>query len=643
MSHRKNFTTKYLFSTFGILLILVLLLALNSIMRNVNIRLDLTEDKLYTLSKGTRNILKGLENKVTLRFYRSKKENLMPVYLHSFVKRIEDLLEEYVENSNGKLVLEKYDPLPDSDAEDSAIMDGISAQLTEDGNKFFLGLAVTCPPNTSTLPIFSPMHENTLEYDISSAITEVAWVEKTVIGIITQLPVMGESASPYFIQRNQVPKPPWIFVQELQKKYEVRNLGTDIPKIPADINLLIIIHPKNLSEQTLFSVDQFLLSGGRLIIAVDTYCIVEAKTSPVAMFEQQTPQPGTSSIPELFSAWGIELDENKVVIDFDYAMRDLNNINQAPYPTVLNFTESLNESDDVTIANLKSLNMIFAGAFKGSPEDGICKTILVNSSERSQMLASFMAESPSSILLENFTSDNTKKDLIIRLSGTFKTAFPDGPPEKENKKDNKESKQKNVPKGEKDEDKMLRESSKESSVLLISDVDMLFDYFCVTRHKIFGADIIEPFNDNLNFIENAVDQLSGENDLIAIRSHKVTGRPFTRIIKMQAAAQEKFQKEISEIEDKREAAERRLAQLQQTKEKNQRFILSPEQKKEIENYRTEVARTNKELKRLRKKLRKEIDKLQFNIQAVNIALIPGLIVLFGIGLCFYKDRRRKKR
>ncbi len=634
MKHTSNFFRKYVYSFTGVVLIIALLVAANAIFQRIRVRADLTEDKLYTISEGTKNILSKLKSQVTLRFYCSGNENQMPVPLRGFAARVEDLLKEYVAASKGKLVLEKFDPTPDSDAEDSAAMDGISGQPMPDGSKFYLGLNVNCLDKNVSIPVFLPHEENSLEYNITRAIYEAAQAKKPVLGILTRLPVMGGNMMPFM--QNQQPKPPWIFVQELKRNFEVRSIENEPEKIPGDIDVLLVMHPQNLPGKTLFAIDQFLLSGGRLIVAVDPFCIAEQRTSIQGMMGQQT-MPGSSSLPALFSAWGLDMEKDKVVVDMENSTRNTNTAEAEGYPAVLNFANIKDASGEPSMAGIQHLNLIFCGSLKGELKDGLSKKVLLASSRKSQLLNSFMAQAPYAQILKDFQSDDRQNDLIVRIHGKFKSAYPDGPPKEDSKDkkdgENKEDAAKPAPKDS------LKESAKESSVVIVTDVDMFLDEFCVSKQKFLGRSFIQPFNDNLIFIQNVAEQLSGDNDLISIRCKKVKERPFTRLEEMQAKAQEKYQQKIMELEEKKQKAQERINQLQSAKSDSQKFILSQEQKDEIAKFKAEMAGTNKDLKALRKEFRKDIDGLMFRYEIANIALVPLLVVLFGLAVFAYNRIR----
>jgi ABC-type uncharacterized transport system involved in gliding motility auxiliary subunit len=631
-----SFLQKYLFSTVGILALLVLAIALNALVRRVAWRVDLTADRLYSLSPGTRNILAGLgeeigpDGKVTLRLYRSRGENAMPVWLRGFADRVEDLLGEYVENARGNVVLEVLDPTPDSDAEDAAGMDGVSGQNLPNGSRFFLGLSVRCLDRSSTLPFLSPMDEAKLEYDISRAIYESTRQRQPVLGLVSTLPIMGGEVTPYAAMHRR-PKPPWIFMQELQRNFTVRDLGAAPAGIPAEIDVLLVVHPRDLADEAAYALDQFVLRGGTMIVALDPHSIAEARTSPEAMMGQA--MPGASNLPGLLKAWGLEFS-SQVVADLDLAMRGQREDGQIEsYPCVLAAREFAG-AQDVVMAAMTHINLVYAGAFSGEPAAGLTMLPLLASSRNSQLIEPFMAESTGSVLLKSFAADDQVKPIILRLAGRFPTAFPEGPPAKAGADDATIAGQAAA---------HLGEATADGAVILVGDVDFLADEFCVTRQNIFGQSIIRPFNDNLAMIQGMVEQLAGGQDLISIRAKQVRERPFTRIMKMQAEVQDRYQAEINKIEEQREQTQVRLNELQRARSDANRLALTAEQQEEVRRYEQQIATANQSLKQLRKELRADIDHLQLRLKAVNIAGLPLLVILCGIGVWWIKRRRAARR
>jgi len=559
----------------------------------------------------------------------------MPVQLRSFAERIRSLLDEYVRYGNGNIVLEEFDPSPDSDAEDAAAMNSISGQTMPNGEKLYLGLSVSFLEKTVSIPFFSPHDESIIEYNITNAISEATSANLKKIGVITDLPVFG--GGPRAFSRRGGANIPWIIIGELQKRFEIINMN-NVEKIPDDLKALLIIHPKNISDNTLFAIDQYLMRGGRILLALDSYCLAESRNSPQAMMGQ-SPPPGSSNLKRLLESCGLEFSQNMVVADLGNSMRNLNmpETNESVFPTVLDIRNFENETGDPAISGIKHVNMVYAGAFTGNPATGLKLHKIILASKNSALIDSFSSELSGAQILREFKKDSKEKILAAKLSGKFKTIFPDGAPvaKENNSPDNKNEKSTT------NNTEHLKESP-ETTIVLLSDVDMFSDEFCVSRQNFLGSTIVQPFNENLIFLQNIIEQLAGDPDLLQVRSRKIRQRPFTKIVNKLSEAQDKYQKEIVQLEKTREEAEAKINQIQRGKTGDKQFILSKEQKAEIDRYRKEASITAKKLKETRKELRKEIDKMQFNIQLINTAAVPLALVFIGIGI-WLNGRRRRSR
>ena len=639
MASSKGKLQSYLYSSIGIVFMAALMIAINIIARELHFRTDLTEDQLYTLSDGTKKILSAIKSPVALRFYCTRSQNEMPVYLKGFAKRVEDLLEEYRIFGNGKIRIEKYDPLPDSDAEDAASLDGIDGQLLASGEKIFLGLAVNCIDTTLSIPFLSPNNENTLEYDISRLIYRVANPDPLTIGIMSALPVMGSAAGGGGMPpQMQAQEPPWVFVSELKKDYEVRELEMTVDSIPEDISILIAHHPKDLSETTQFAIDQFVLRGGKLIAFVDPVSVIESQQSPQDMMRFR--QSNSSTLDKLFSAWGIGFDTNKVVADMTYPTRTGGRSGQAQSsPTVLSLDSRAVNDKDIVSSSLENIILAHCGAFTGEPVEGLTKTVLLKSSLQSQLVDSFKANLPAESIVKDFQAEGKEFEIAIRLVGKFKTAFPDGaPPKVEDSSSDTNGDELNSDKETATD--FLTESSDASAVILIGDVDLLYDDLWVQKTSFFGQTIHQVFSENNSLLQNAIEQLSGDNSLISIRSRGITNRPFLVVKEKQLEAEEKYKEEIRRLEEELAEAQKKINDLQRTKkDQSQRFILSPEQTKELEKFREKRVEVNKKLKDLRKQLRRDIDRLETKLKLYNIGLMPVLVSISGI--TFGLIRRKK--
>lgn len=622
----------------GLLALLAILIAVNVMLGNIHLRKDMTEDKVFTLSEGTRNILAKLDAPVTIKYFFSRSSAEMPIPLKTFAQQVEDLLKEYRIASGGKLIVETYDPKPDSDAEEWAERYGVRGQnLGMLEPSVYFGIVAMKGDAYETIPFIDPRSEQMLEYNITRMIARVANPKKPVVGIMSSLPVMGVRAFPYAMPGQPRPKsqPPWAAFQDLNKDYDVRQLPESVSEIDPDVNVLLVIHPKGLSDKTLYALDQFVMRGGRLMAFLDPFCLCSAMNPDTA-----DPSKPFSDLNRLTDAWGIKYEAEKVVADLEAATRVRRGDNAVDdNPVFLSLRQDNLDGSDIITASLESLVLPGAGAFSGGGSESLNVASLLVSSPQSQLVAAMMAQMGSEAIRRDFQAGLKRMNLAVRLQGRFKTAFPDGAPldpaaDKAKDKDKK-------PEEEKAEKPSLKESATPTTVILVADVDMLYDAFAVQELSLFGARAYQPMNDNLNFFLNALDQLAGGADLAKIRSRGRFDRPFDRVIALQRSAQEKWLVKERELQKQLESTRERLEALQSQKDKNQKYILSPEQQEELNRFRQEQAKTQRELKQVRKNLREGIEQLGVKIKIANILLIPALVAGAGLAFAWFRRSRTK--
>jgi ABC-type uncharacterized transport system involved in gliding motility auxiliary subunit len=626
---QKNFET-ILYSTAGVVIMFVVLIAFYVVTSAFKDRVDLTSEKAFTLSPGTKKILGKLDSKVTIRFYCTQGDTAMPPVLRTYAQHIEDLLGEYKEAGHGKIIVEKLNPTPDSDAEDSARLDGVSGQPTSPfgGDKIYLGVAVSMLDQKVAVPWLPPDRERLLEYDISRAITQVINPTPPVLGVMSALPIFGGAANPMARQMGQAaPQEPSAFISEIKKEFTVREVPMTPTKIDDDIKVLLVVHPRDITDATQYALDQFILRGGKMLAFLDPHAYFDQKHDQMAQVLGES--SGQSTLDKLLKAWGLQMDMNKVVADETFAGH--NGQNGASMPTVLMINQDGINRDDIVAGQIDNLVMPFVGAFTGKPVDGLKETVLVHSSPDSQLVESLTASMAAEQIMKDFKPSNTNYALAVRLTGKFKTAFPDGPPKPA--KDDKEAEdQSKTP--------QLKESTGDGAVILVADSDMLNDQACVQVQEIMGYRMVRPMNGNLNFVQGMVEQLSGDENLISLRSRASLDRPFTRLNEMEAKAGRESEAKLKDLEAKKSETERRIAELQSQKSGDQqKFILSPEQQKELENYQKTMAEANKELKAVHKQLTKDTESLEFWSKVANIAVMPALVAITGIVLAIVKRKR----
>ena len=624
----------WLFSFIGAIIVFALLVTVNIIVTKLPGKLDLTEDKLHTLSDGTIEILQGLDTGVTLSFFASKDKDNMPPELTLYAKRVDALLDEYARKSQDDfLEIERVDPQPESDEEDQAKLNNLRGIPGRLGENAYLGITISCLDRKSSIPFVSPGNEQMLEYDISRAILEVTREEAPRIAVMSALPVTGgPPAAPFNPQARQQQQPPWQFYTALRRDYDpdltdgesnLVDLGLDVEEIAENIDVVVLVHPAGISENTQFALDQFLLRGGRIVAFLDAFSAVAAQSQPQRQpFGGQQPGgiPTSSNLDKLLPAWGVNFESNQVIADRSYEQSQ----GQARVnPTVMTVTSAGIDSDDALTGSMRNLLMYMAGVFYVDSKEGIEVDTLVKSSKSSQLVVAQTAQFSPDQVVANFKASGKEYPLAIRLSGNFKTAFPEGKPkspEAEEPEDKEEDK--------KDTEEWLKQSQPGGSVFLVADSDMLFDDLSVARDMFGRATAYR--NHNLPLLEGAVEQAAGGANLTSIRARGSGGRPFSKFKELRDEASKELTEEIKKVDDKASELTREISELMQKQGNNQMIVLSPEAANKIKELREQEVTAAKRKRELQRELRKDIRKIENRIKNYNIAGIPLLVAVIGI-------------
>ena len=590
----------------GVLLLLGIVIAVNAVLRPVRARIDVTEDKLYTLSDGTKQLLSGLDRDVTLKFYFSKSNDRLPVPVKNFASRVRDLLKEYESRSGGYLLVEEFDPKPDSDEEEWAQRYGLQGQTLDMfgmSGPLYFGVVAVSGNRESTIPLLSQSAEPRLEYMLTRMVSEVASEKQAVVGIMSALPIHGSGAmNPYMMQQGGRGK--WAVLSEIERQAEVVPVEMTATNIAENIDTLVVIHPAGIADDTLYALDQFVLRGGHLLAFTDPMCITAQESAQPQMMQMGMPPPQEASdLNRLTSAWGITMMPGQLAADEAAAsLLDAGGGRAQRNAAWLSLHDSQINKEDVATGSLSDIMLPFAGAFEGSVSNGLEKTELLFTQEDG-----FTVDA-AALRTGDLGRANSRSQLplALRLTGTFQTAFPD-------------------------KEGGLKESAKPGVVVLVSDVDMLADRIATQSMNLFGQSFVQPRNDNLSFAANMVEQLCGSDALIGLRSRNAFDRPFDRVIDLEKQAALKWQTEEERLNQKLLATQQRLDTLQQTKADGQQTFLSPEQEAEVKKFREQVFQTQQALKEVRKNLRSDIEQLGASLKIINIAGIPLLVALFGIG------------
>lgn len=617
-----------LYSVAGLAALFLILVAVNFLLAKAPGRVDLTDGNLYTLSDGTKKILRGLESPVRLKLYISQGE-AVPVQLRSFAQRVDDLVREFKAVAGSNLIVERYNPEPDSDEEDAAQLDGVEPQQLVSGESFYLGVVASQLDRKQTIAGITPQRERQLEYDLVRAIARVGTAERPKVGLMAGLPVMGSPFNPFTRQASD----PWVLANELRREFDVKQIPLGAKEIDKDVNVLLLIHPRDLSPETEYALDQFVLRGGKLVAFVDPYAYFDQGPTMPGM----PPQPTSSTMPTLFKAWGVEMDPGKVISDVVFGSGS----GQRYTPAVLSLNRTAFNREDVVTGSIETMLYAFGGAFKVKPAEGLAVTELVRSSPESMLVDHADATKTGDEATKRFQPSGTSFPLALRLTGKFKTAFPEGLPADREVNQDEGQKQEQKAKKPAPSAPQLRESEKDNSVVLVADVDLLADGAAVDVQEIFGRRVVVPSNGNLAFAIGLIEQLAAGDDLISLRSRAGSFRPLTVVRELEAEAQKQYFGKIQSLEEELQKTTAKLEELQKAQGpagKNAQ-ILSPEQQAELERFRKTVAETRLALKEVRRDLRQDAEGLVFWTKVANIALMPLLVALAGLVVALVRRRR----
>ena len=625
----------YANSLIGVVVIFIGIVLFNTITAQLKFKADLTEGDLFTLSEGSKKLLEDLKeegdgSKLEIRFYLTQGEKGVPVFVSEHGRRIEDLLDQYQEYAGSNIELKKINPRRDTDEEELAVNDGI--QLLN--NAFYVGMAVSFLDTTEVIPFFDPAKSTTLEYDISRAIKNVLKLkeDRQTIGVMSSLNVWGgpDASNPMAMMNRGAQQPPWFFLRQLQQDFNVERLEATATEISDDIDLLLVIHPKNISDATEYAIDQFVLSGRKLIVFADPLALKDEGNN-------QNPQMripgmgGASTLSRLFTKWGVNFENSKVVADFNFRLNQRDPLSRGRImPAYLALGKKAFNQEEIVTRDLGSIRMPYAGSFDVSNlATGLTAKELISSSDQAKLVDGMSSQFNGEKIMDSFLTGSedgkptgtNKFALAVKISGTFTTAFPDGKPGSSGEEE------------ESDEEKTtnsnhLKESESENHVCLIGDTDLLSEEHFLIQQRFL-------LSQNVSFVQNIVDHF-GDDTLINIRSRN-QDRPFTTIVDLEKEAQSKFEDKLKKLEAEQQAILQEKTKLESTGEGQNQFTLSidPEALKDIQKKELEKRR---QIREIRKELRSEIDLIQLQIKLANIVSMPALVIIAGI-IFFVRKRK----
>jgi ABC-type uncharacterized transport system involved in gliding motility auxiliary subunit len=630
--------------TLAIVLLLLGLVLVNYLASSIPVRIDATAESIYSLSDGTKTMLGKIEEPVSIDLYFSRDASGLPIAYKNYAARVQEMLRQYVRASRGKLTLNVINPRADTPDEEKATASGLTPQVAQQGGEqFFFGLIVTQADQQKNIPAFTPQREQFLEYDLSKLIYSVQQLDKRKLGLISSLPLQGTSPQQMqmMMMMRQQPQPSQMIVTELEQSFQIVPVEPTATELPAGLDVLLVAHPQNVSPKLQFAIDQFLLGGKPVILAVDPSSQhFKRQSNPQQQMMGQGPQNVSSDLPTLLNAYGIQYDPQKVVGDLENATQvQTGGGGIARYPIWLSLRgkEAFNQKSLPT-AQLNSAMFIEAGSIAKKEGVDVTFTPLVETSAQAGDVASMMLQFAQPDDVAKQLTPSGKKTIAALVTGKFKSAFPDGPPKDAKPADDpasKEAPKKEEPKPAGD---VLKESKGTSTLFVVADTDWLFDDYSVRKFNFFGQTAAEPFNDNLAFAANTVEFLGGSPDLISIRGKGTSLRPFTVVRKMEAAAQKQYQAKLSELDTRLQQVQTKLSELQGKKGEGNRLVATPEMAKAIEDFQKQQATMRGERREIRRALREDIDRLENKLLVINLLATPVLVGAFGFW--FYRVRKK---
>lgn len=580
-------------------------------------RVDLTQHRLYTLSPGTLRIIERIDEPLNLKLYYSEQASRELPQFRQYAQRVRELLEELAARSKGKLTLQVVDPEPFSEAEDEAAAHGLQAvPLGASGQSLYFGLVGSnSADGESAMPFIQPNKEAFLEYDLAKLISTLSVDRPPVLAVLSGLPIGPGMDANGQLQQG------WAIDRQLGEFFEVRRLQADPSGIADDVDVLMLVHPKGLSEDTQYAIDQFVLRGGRLLVFVDPDAETDMAASLMGAGAVEVPR--SSDLPTLFAAWGLGYDPGRVVLDSRLAMQVQSNPDAPPsrHLAVLGLGKDVLNQNDVVSADLDVVHLSGAGAFTLRDGSPLKLEALAQSSDSAMLVDASRVRQASdpATLYQDFKPTGKPFVLAARLSGLLKTAFP-----QRRGKDH------------------LAESKQPANIIVVADTDLLSDRLWVQVQDFLGQPNYSAFANNGDFVYNAVDNLVGNQDLIAVRTRTASQRPFEKVEQLRRGAEQRYRTKADELQQQLQALEVKLAQLQPSGSESQVQPLTAAQQAELGRFQEDKLRIRKELREVQRQLNGDIDALGARLKLINILGMPLLLVVLGIFVAVSRSLRRQR-
>ena len=620
--------------SFIVLLAIISFISFNVLNKNFfkNLRFDLTNSEVYTLSDGTKKILKSINEPLDFKlFYTKQIGDINPVY-QNYYARVQEVLEQYVLLSNNKIKLKIFNPKPFSNEEDKAVEYGLQGAEIMSGVYGYFGLIATnSTDDEEKIIFFQPDRSPFLEYDLSKIVTNLANPNRRTVGLYTDLPMLG-TFNPLAKTQDAATAPPWAVYNQMKEFFEITRVHEKTKSLPEGLNLLMLVHPKSISERLMYTIDQFVLRGGKLLIFIDPNSETESFSPDKNQIEEGSNE---SNLSQLLNKWGIELVENKVVGDLLSARRV--EIGASDQPSVTDYLawldikkDHMDDTHQVT-SEVQRLTFATSGFLKnnGNNENINFRRLVWSTTQSMQINADDVRFTPDpTTLLRNFSPSNEELTLAAEIKGNFISNFPDGPPDTGRKDDF-------------DKNEHINESIKPSTLVVVADADMLYDEFWLKYEQSGG---VTPIANNADFTVNILEYLNGTEDLIGLRGKGATSTPFTKVEKIQKEAEQRFRAKEQELLEKLRNYENELEDIQKgSGEEKEKTLLTEKEALEIDKFREEMILVRSELRKVQNALRKDIEKLDSTLKFFNIFFVPILLIIISLVLGFIERRKRHQK
>lgn len=607
----------------------VLLLAMSALLGGVGLlqliggsaRLDLTEQQLYSLSDGTREVLQSLAKPLTVELYFSEQSSRDLSQIRAYAERVNELLQEYRLNASSQLTVRRIDPEPFSVAEDDATRFGLqSVPVGSFGEQLYLGLVVRDEQgNYESLPFLQPDHEGYLEYELTQMIYRLQREKAPVIGMLSGLPVMGG-----FDPRTGQPTPAWTAIEQLRDLYEVRSLPEDITKVDDAIDVLLLIQPPELTEQALYAIDQYALSGGRILAFIDP--VAEHAGAMMGMASTAS----ATSLQRLLTAWGIDWQPNQAVVDAANALVVSQGPGKPPMRHIglLSLGADSLDQEQLLSANLESVNIASAGSLTPLPEASSLFSPWLLSSADSMLVDvnKLQRNADLTALQRDFIASGERQVLAATVTGSANSAF--NPQQADAVRADLEAGNEHLT------------SSDKLAVTVIADSDILSDRMWVQIQNFFGQRIATPWADNGTLLVNLADHLTGSSALMSLRARGQYQRPFERVDALRQQAEVRFLASEQQLQQRLAETEQKLAELQPASGVQGELTLSAEQQQALEEFQQQKLDIRRELRDVQHALNKDIETLGAWLKVLNILLLPLLLTGLLALLSLFWQRRQ---